>query len=420
MPPIPPSRICSWLAGMVLIGLLAACGSSPTTPGTTAPVPPTQTSCPTANAGRPAVFAPLTLGHDQALLYTVQTQGSTTISRYDARTGAKTVIVRFSHETISDPQISADGQWLLFVTSNSANGPGKLQLMRMDGQQRQTLYCGSIDGPVQWSADQQMVSFYTYSGTDKKYGLNLLNLQTGSVQRELVIDPVPFYGVVTWLDSTHLYLHSLVPEDPGSDIFILDTSKGPDQKPGDLIPVFQTQNLLGGPYAFVAFDRSSDGKALFVSVYSRLQGSSDTPAAPSSIEIVPPTGGTARVLYTSSTLAIPALRVINGNSLCLLVENAATNTGQNGLWKMNTDGTHLMRLAAFGNGTVGNFNAITQVPWSNFSRDRSLYAIVTTTAHGSTSTASLLLGSLQGGAPSTIASLNTSNAQLALVGWTTE
>lgn len=453
MPPRCHARMCSWLAGFVLIGLLAACGSSsatteptptgsangvtlsatatlsgghppvlPPTAGTTVSMPPTQTSCPAANTGRPVVFAPLALGHDQALLYTVETQGSSvppaliTLSRYDATTGATAVIVRESHEFFIDPQISADGQWLLFVTSTSVNAPGKLQLIRMDGQGLQTLYCGSISS-VQWSADQKLISF---SRTDRERGLYLLNVQSGSVQRELGLSfPFPRYVVVTWLDSTRLYLDTPGIDAPAGDILILDTRKGTDQKPGDLIPVFQTQNPYGARYAFVNFDRSSDGKALFVSVYSREQGSSSTPDAPSSIELLAPAGGNARALYASSKLAIPALRVVNSNSLCLLVENVEGDTSQNGLWKMNVDGTGLTRLTTFGNRTVALFNQIAQFPWSNFSRDSSLYSSWTLTSHGLTSTNALIVGSLQGGAPTTIESADDAATSLAIVGWTT-
>lgn len=448
-----PFRMCSWLASFMLIGLLAACSSAPTTTsqtptrpangvtpgatvtlsgghrlllpppaGTTVPVPSTQTSCPAPNTGRPAVFAPLTLGHDPALLYTVQTTANsapptlTTLYRYDATTGAKTVLQRFSHEFFSDPQISTDGQWLLFVTSTSASAPGKLQLVRMDGLGLQTLYCGSISS-VQWSADQKLVSF---SSTDKGPGLCLLNLQSGSVQRELDLPSlVPSYDVVTWLDATHLYLATFGVDAPPGDILILDLSKGPDQKPGDLIPVFQAQSPSGELYAFVNFDSSYDGQALFLSVYSRLKGSSSGSAAPSRIETLPPAGGNAQTLYTSSTLAIPALRVVNTNSLCLLVKNVDGDTSQNGLWKMNTNGTGLTRLTTFGSGTNALFNQIAQFPWSNFSRDSSLYSLWTTTSHGLTTTDSLLVGPLQGGMPTTIESADAAGTQLAIVGWTT-
>lgn len=386
-------------------------------------MPPTQTNCPAPNTARPAVFAPLTLGHDPALLYTAQSPASsappalTTLYRYDATTGAKTGLLRFSHEFFSDPQISVDGQWLLFVTSTSANAPKKLQLVRMDGQGLQTLYCGLISS-VKWPADQKLVSF---SSTDKGPGLYLLNLQSGSVQRELDLpSPFPTYAVVTWLDATHLYLDTPGIDAPPGDILILDLSKGPDQKPGDLVPVLQTQNPSGGLYAFVNFDSSYDGQALFVSAYSRLRGSSSGSAAPSKIEMVPPTGGNAQILYTSSTLAIPALRVVNTNSLCLLVKNVGGDTSQNGLWRMNVNGTGLTRLTTFDGGTNALFNQVAQFPWSNFSRDSSSYSLWTTTSQGLTTTASLLVGSLQGGVPTTIESANAAGTQFAIVGWTTK
>jgi len=254
----------------------------------------------------------------------------------------------------------------------------------------------------------------------KGSGLYLLNLQSGSVQRELDLSsPLPNYVLVTWLDSTRLYLDTPGIDAPASDILILDSSKGTDQKPSDLIPVFQTRNPYGDLYTFVNFDSSYDGKALFVSVYSREKGSSGGPAAPSSIELLPPTGGNARTLYASSTLAIPAIRVIDGHSLCLLVENFEGDTSQNGLWKMNVDGTDLTHLTTFGNRTVALFNGIAQFPWSNFSRDSSLYGIWTETSHGLTTTNSLLVGSLQGGVPTTIESADAAGKQLAIVGWTT-
>ena len=86
---------------------------------------------------------------------------------------------------------------------------------------------------------------------------------------------------------------------------------------------------------------------------------------------------------------------------------------------MDVDGTGLTRLTTFGNGTGALFNKIAQFPWSNFSRDSSLYGIWTETSHGLTTTNSLLAGSLQGGAPTTIESADAAGEQLAIVGWTT-
>ena len=68
---------------------------------------------------------------------------------------------------IGEAQISADGQWILF-TADDAQGFGTtLQLVRMDGQGLQTLYCsmsGNGVGNIQWSPDQKTVVFVDVHG----------------------------------------------------------------------------------------------------------------------------------------------------------------------------------------------------------------------------------------------------------------
>src|SRR5207249_4829623 len=99
------------LIGCCLLFLLAACGSGSATKGGQTPtpggsgrppahgsptptptLPPTQTSCPAAGAARALVTAPLSLGHDQNLVYIVnefQNNNPTfgTLKRYDLVTG---------------------------------------------------------------------------------------------------------------------------------------------------------------------------------------------------------------------------------------------------------------------------------------------------------------------------------------------
>src|SRR5437899_2322103 len=136
---------------IVLIVLLAACSSTPptttgqtptsgTTPGatatiggakmptttpvsTTAPEPPTQTNCPAAATARAAVMAPLALGSHPNIVYTVnEFQGNTptfgALKRYDVTTRNKPEVVKLPG-SITNAQISADGQWILFVTYSS-------------------------------------------------------------------------------------------------------------------------------------------------------------------------------------------------------------------------------------------------------------------------------------------------------------
>jgi len=141
-------RFFFFLCSSFLVLLLAACGSAgntpsstPTTTGntptvhtsvtagttqpgngvTTAPVPPTLTSCPATGTARAAIMSPLALGNHQNIVYIVNefqvhTPTFGTLKRYDTSTTAKTEIIKIPNVWISDAQVSADGQWLLFVS----------------------------------------------------------------------------------------------------------------------------------------------------------------------------------------------------------------------------------------------------------------------------------------------------------------
>jgi Tol biopolymer transport system component len=109
---------------------------------------------------------PLTLGNHQNIVYIVnEYQGHNptfgTLKRYDVTTGQKTEILKLPNVEMSDAQISADGQWIVFQVS--VGGTEKLQLIRMDGQELQTLYCGNPVSytDLQWSANQQLIAFAT-------------------------------------------------------------------------------------------------------------------------------------------------------------------------------------------------------------------------------------------------------------------
>src|SRR6266566_9253620 len=180
-------RFTSLAVSCCLLFLLAACApfgsantgptptpgatATPTTGGatatlTTAPMPATQTACPTTGTARAAVFAPLVLGSHQNIVYIFNqfgASGSGEIKRYDASTGKKVIIVNAPKSQIYDAQISADGQWILFITTTQVSAAVALQLVRMDGQGLQTLYCSYTAqfglGSIEWSPDQKTVAF---------------------------------------------------------------------------------------------------------------------------------------------------------------------------------------------------------------------------------------------------------------------
>ena len=217
------------LLGCCLIILISACGSgttqkpraSPTpstgqtptasTTPTTAPVSPTLTSCPAPGTARAAVTAPLAQGSHQNIVYIgVQSQGATfvgsTLKRYDVSTGNTTDIVTIKGMFIDYPQVSADGQWLLFVARYSINQQHLLQMVRMDGQGLQTLYCvtnATLDN-VLWSSNQKLVIFSSFNLNNNQGGLYLLHLATGTIQLELkpAVSRPRIGFPVTWLDNT--------------------------------------------------------------------------------------------------------------------------------------------------------------------------------------------------------------------------
>ena len=137
---------------------------------------------------------------------------------------------------------------------------------------------------------------------------------------------------------------------------------------------------------------------------------------------VPRVKSDVKNLYQSN-MAITAVRSISQNTLLLLINNngSGTNvdTSQNGLWKVNTNGSGLTRLSTNGAGVSGGPSFMcqfTQYPWSNVSRDGSMFAIQQNSANGQTQ--SLLFGSMSGGTSTTFASID-GGTQLSIVGWTT-
>lgn len=423
------------------LSTLAAKTSTPT--GATVPVPPTQTSCPAAGTARAAVMTPLALGHHQNVVYIVNESASGgtgqptfgTLKRYDVTTSHKTEIIKMAHVSISEAQISADGQWLLFVTITTTQP--KLQLIRMDGQELQTLYCAkSANFPglydVQWASDLKLAVFKSQGG------LYLLNLKSGKLQLEFkdVDSGPPFHSLIgvnplTWLDTARLYViptDSLLPTDT-TTLDVLDTRRGPNQQKSDLKMVFQWKPITpSSSFPCWNADSSYDGSTLFTSECNGLVTPNcslggctlGTREGPSDISVEAATGGKAHTIFTSSKLGIASVRSISSRTLLLLVENFSRNhtvdKSQNGLWKINTDGSGLKRLTSENAGQGSTLNQYNQYPWSNVSRDGKLYVLQTTNQSFPT-TYTLLFGSLSGGTPTIFASI--SGTQLAIVGWTT-
>ena len=374
---------------------------------------PTQTSCPTSGTARAFVSAPLVLGNDPNIVYIVN-EGTFnaptfgTLKRYDTSTGAKIEIKKMTSTRIDDAQISDDGQWVLFTVF--AAGQAQLRAVRMDGQGMQTLHCaapGSHISNAQWSIDQKWVVFDEGPDTGGA-SVYLLNMASGSLQTELVPPAAGLaYKPRTWLDYTRVLMIGYAPNADAQpqNVYTLDINKGANQQPGDL------QQVVTQGQACWDFDSSYDSTKLFVS-----QCTPGQPNGSSTVGVQPATGGTLNTFFTSSTLAINTVRVIDPTNTYLLatVANTGGDTSQDGLYKLKTDGSTPLRLTSDKAGETSSLNLFSQYFWSNVSRDGSMYALET--SNFSTSTYTLMVGSLNGGTPTIFASI--SGTVLEIAGWT--
>lgn len=365
-------------------------------------------------------MTPLALGTHANVVYVYnQGRGNTPhplagfLKRYDRTSGKETTILTTPQASLDQAQVSADGQWVVFSTQQENHSA--LQLVRMDGQGRQTLYCAApneVIGSLAWSPDQRTLAF------QEGQNVSLLTLATGAYQQ--VVHPYAnSYAVTrTWLDSTRLYLAILMvgTETPPLNLALLDI------RTGNVQPVLRSPTLCGD------FDRSLDGARLFT---SECQVAMPITSGPSSIFVQAARGGPATTVYQTPSEAITALRVASPTTLVFIIQNTSAgslDTGHNGVWKVNTDGKGLVQLLGETPGESASFSFV-RTPWSTISRDGVSYAVQV--FHYSASTpgtiqplrsTSLLLGSLSGGQPTAFATLTATAGTidtLDIAGWTT-
>jgi hypothetical protein len=278
----------------------------------------------------------------------------------------------------------------------------------------QTLYCarrGEQIGALAWSPNQQYVAF--------QEGMNVYLLKVATGTSKLAVHPsaTTYYVVRTWLDPTRLYLAGLAigTETPPLNLYLLD------------ITTAKVQHILDSPALCGDFDRSIDGTHLFT---SECQFAMPTTGGPSRILTQPATGGSTTTIYSTLSYAITSLRVASPTILLFVIHNAGVgsiDTSQNGLWKVNINGTGLTRLTNEAADQATGF-PFTRTPWSVVSRDGQSYAVQVSTYAISTpgtitplSSSSLLIGSLSGGPPLIFATMtrNTGTIDtLDMVGWT--
>jgi hypothetical protein len=410
-------------------------------PGQTVPMPQTQTDCPATNTARAAVMRPLALGSHQNLVYIYNEVPHNTstayghLRRYDATNGQKTDVATNGIQILR-AQVSSDGQWVLFLSMPDPRGGLNvvmLQLVRLDGQGLQTLMCLPYRGPgggplgkptisFQWSVDEKSIllsydvlDHTTYKATSK---ITVLNVSTGTLKPIFLDqgDDLYTYSLVTWLDNTHAYIIKQGTEGPTppATVFLMNTATATVGNPG-LVTILTTVTR----FSDYSLDTSSDGMQLYSSYCLEAASPFNT-----NIQVGPAMGGARHPIFQEQPAdCVQVLRTIRPNFLLLLVVVSNATGSSTQIWTMSLPGGRMQDLTKLTSALPGAsnqsyaLNETSQFPWSNGSRDGSTYALQEVDA--SAQTQSIVIASLNGGKPTTIATTNPGSSSVSLVGWTT-
>lgn len=376
-------------------------------------IPAVQTDCPAA--ARPAVR--VSLDHNrrahQTLVYTYNTTDDGLLIRYDVVSKKKMTLLSLTNVTISNAQLSTDGNFILFVTQVS--GRLAIQMVRIDGQELQTLYCAADSkGPVNfiddllWSPDQQQILFRVPApgGGNAAPVIQLLNLVNGSLQT--VFAPSGDIGYIprVWSSTGQVYMqgYALNTSDtvPPHDVYMLDVVHKSVRKVA----------LISG----YDWDMSvtPDGKELLLGQGAALppQGA---PLPPSFVSVQSASGGPLRVLYATHVYAVTQVRVVSSNLVLFVLGGRFASGAQDGLWSIHRDGSGLLHLTK-----DGKLLSDQHTPWSVISCDGRFYAVAGSTSQSGSeqSQTTILYGPLHGGAVVVVDTMDAAN-NAEIVGWTT-
>jgi eukaryotic-like serine/threonine-protein kinase len=451
-----------------LLLLLSACGQlsgnrsavTPTpAPTATAPTLTTSTSKNSPSCTQSAFVSPLPASTHPTLVYVTQQGDSSLLQRYDVTTGSRQTLLKTQpDEIIQKANISPDGHWIVFLSL--FQGQTAIQMIGVNGQQLQTLYCAPAQATIDdalLSPDARTLAFNqeTQEGISMLY---LLDVATGelrtvlsplqpnfpdftqatiqttflsehalaSVNRSTIgnhtiqlLNPLAskqylIYIPMKWATNTSLYVYGTV---GGSGAVVhqlallLDTRKDVTQQGSNLQSIATT----GQNFDCQDEDVTPDNRQLVCSA-SLITGPTSLPTV---IETWSMAGGTRHVVYQGLTRQSISARAISNSTLLFLLIQA---NGLPALWRINTDGSGKAQLmVAQTHDADLEFAFSSYLPWSISSRDGAYYALSMENITSNTSV--LLVGSLNGGQSKTIASSTVllqfpgSAALLQIAGW---
>ena len=462
-------RLSFFCSLFCLLMLLSACGTvsgndvSPTpspvktpthlaaTPTATTGQAETAQTCPPAGSGRAAAMPSMTVGSHANVVFLAIQGENTLLQRYDVTSGATQTILQIPQASpVLGPNISPDGQWVVFGAW--VQGQSAVQLVRMDGQQLQTLYCSpmSVSNMI-LSPDQHYLVFGQLNADETEGSVYLLDMKTGKLQTEVSslqpnypvfgqyaaqvsslssysssfsrsmkaskglqaqLNPLgskhyPLYSPMKWATNSSVYLlggEIASPSPPPQLVLLRDITKDVSQQGNNVQPVLVSPEKNNCQDV----DVTTDNRHIMCSVYTQFG-----PVGPSSIMLQPATGGAFHTIYSNPTGGTLNARALANSSIIIFTLYRANEPPA--LFKVNSDGSGLSQLMA-GATTQTLLNlAASYLPWSNASRDSTLYALQLYDLTASKET--LVYGHMSGGAPVAFASSTAGNG-LNIVGWT--
>jgi hypothetical protein len=125
-------------------------------------------------------------------------------------------------------------------------------------------------------------------------------------------------------------------------------------------------------------------------------------------------GSSLHSIYASHIYAVTQIRVISAKMLLFVLGGRFASGSQNGLWRINMNGTGLTQLTK-----NGKLLSDQHTQWSDISRDGHMYAVANYTSirNSNNGQTTILYGPLQGGPVTQVDTSDVSdNAEI--VGWT--
>lgn len=399
-------------------------GHTPTVTGTARSAKSTATAlptdCPAAGTIRAVNLPAATSAAQPAVFYLTEGGGVQSgisplnLMRYDLTTGKTTSIFSFAGTPVgagAQVQLSPDKRWLLIMHYSSLNDTtsiARMQLMRTDGTQLQTLICSSSDFPLSatWLPDGKQVALIRgqYDQRQKVwlYTVDVLNLATGKTRTMFSGDYFPY----DWLDDHRLIVEKEIEVNnlpSKADFYLFDTNNGSQQKLTNLPHI--ASFAFWGSLVYGSVAVGSDSSQLFTSSFTDANTNQDNCQGalikgPGTLNSYVIASGSTHTIYSDQSHAIQSVLPVNTHTLLIYIENNTGDLSQNGLWKINTDGTGLTRLTTANDPKCRDTNYPEWAP--QIAHNDQSYALLQTDFNQGEAQ-SIVLGKLSGGTPTTIA-----------------